>query len=193
MPNPSRKRKTQRLCHHPCHHQCSNQPFGCHPPNYLRLKKIDYKFHGMTSLPKPPSNIMLPEFVFADTTEILITPVSKTLKPKKSKKPDSLRDYREQCERFSQGQPMCWDDAPQNKTKIAKTARRLTFIAWKLCTIHHIVYRHGATTWANMGATCSCCHARCASSRGVTGSHLTGTQIVYKELNAWQNHSHASK
>jgi hypothetical protein len=82
------------------------------------LKKIDYKFHGMTSLPKPPSNIMLPEFVFADTTEILITPVSKTLKPKKSKKPDSLRDYREQCERFSQGQPMCWDDAPQNKTKI---------------------------------------------------------------------------
>jgi hypothetical protein len=53
-----------------------------------------------------------------DTTDILITPVAKVIKTTNSGKPDSLRDYREQCARFSKGQPMCWDDAAQNKTKV---------------------------------------------------------------------------
>jgi hypothetical protein len=62
---------------------------------------------------------MLPELAFAmDTTEILITPVSKTPKPKNSGKPDSHRDYDEQCKRFSRGQPMCWDDDKQNNTNV---------------------------------------------------------------------------
>lgn len=59
------------------------------------------------------------EAVFAmDTTGIIITPIAMVIKPAHSGKPDSLRDYREQCERFSKGQPMCWDDDAQNKTKI---------------------------------------------------------------------------
>lgn len=59
------------------------------------------------------------ETIFAvDTTGIIITPIARVIKPENSGKPDSLRDYREQCERFSNGQPMCWDDDTQNKTKI---------------------------------------------------------------------------
>jgi len=51
-----------------------------------------------------------------DTTNIMITPIAQVAKPKKSG-PDSHRDYNEQCERFSRGQPMCWDDNKHNKTK----------------------------------------------------------------------------
>ena len=54
----------------------------------------------------------------ADATGIIITPIAQSVKPENSGKPDSLRDYREQCDRFSKGQPMCWDDDAQNKTKI---------------------------------------------------------------------------
>lgn len=53
-----------------------------------------------------------------DTTGILITPIAKNAKPDNSGEPDSRRDYCEQCDRFSNGQPMCWDDAEQNKIKI---------------------------------------------------------------------------
>ena len=59
------------------------------------------------------------ESIFAvDITGILITPVAKVIKSKKSGSPDSRRDYDEQCVRFSRGQPMCWDDDKHNCTKI---------------------------------------------------------------------------
>jgi len=60
------------------------------------------------------STNMFPE----DTTGILITPVAKVIKSKKSGSPDSRRDYDEQCVRFMRGQPMCWDDDKHNGTKI---------------------------------------------------------------------------
>jgi hypothetical protein len=53
-----------------------------------------------------------------DKTGILITPVAKVIKSKKSGSPDSRRDYNEQCERFMRGQPMCWDDDKNNGTKM---------------------------------------------------------------------------
>lgn len=53
-----------------------------------------------------------------ETTSILITPVAKDFKAKKSGLPDSRRDYHEQCERFLRGQTMCWDDDKQNKCKV---------------------------------------------------------------------------
>ena len=56
-------------------------------------------------------------FTSSDTTSILITPVAQVAKAKKSGSPDSHRDYNEQCERFSRGQPMCWDDEKHNNTK----------------------------------------------------------------------------
>lgn len=59
---------------------------------------------------------MSTEFI-ADTTGILITPVARVAKAKKSGSPDSHRDYNEQCERFMRGQPMCWDDDKHNNTK----------------------------------------------------------------------------
>jgi hypothetical protein len=52
-----------------------------------------------------------------DKTGILITPVAKVIKSKKSELPDSRRDYDEQCERFMRGQSMCWDDDKHNNTK----------------------------------------------------------------------------
>ena len=59
------------------------------------------------------------ESVFAvDTTGILITPVARVIKSKKSGSPDSRRDYNEQCVRFSRGQSMCWDDDKHNCTKV---------------------------------------------------------------------------
>lgn len=53
-----------------------------------------------------------------DTTGILITPVAKVIKSKKSGSPDSRRDYNEQCVRFMRGQPMCWDDDKHNNTQL---------------------------------------------------------------------------
>jgi hypothetical protein len=67
------------------------------------------------------SNHTIPsmETMFAvDTTGIIVTPVAKVIKSKKSGSPDSRRDYDEQCVRFSRGQPMCWDDDKHNNTKI---------------------------------------------------------------------------
>ena len=59
------------------------------------------------------------ESMFAvDTTGIIVTPVAKVIKTKKSGSPDSRRDYDEQCVRFSRGQPMCWDDDKHNCTKV---------------------------------------------------------------------------
>ena len=63
---------------------------------------------------RPNQTIMFPE----DTTGILITPVAKVIKSKKSGSPDSRRDYDEQCVRFMRGQPMCWDDDKNNNTKV---------------------------------------------------------------------------
>ena len=63
---------------------------------------------------RPNQEIMFPE----DTTGILITPVAKVIKSKKSGSPDSRRDYDEQCVRFMRGQPMCWDDDKHNNTKV---------------------------------------------------------------------------
>jgi hypothetical protein len=58
------------------------------------------------------------ETIFAvDTTGIIITPIARVIKPENSGEPDSRRDYCEQCDRLSKGQPMCWDDDAQNKTK----------------------------------------------------------------------------
>ncbi len=54
----------------------------------------------------------------ADTTGILITPIAKVIKSKTAGTPDSRRDYNEQCDRFSKGQPMCWDDDKNNNTKV---------------------------------------------------------------------------
>ena len=54
----------------------------------------------------------------ADTTGILITPVAKVIKSKKTGSPDSRRDYNEQCVRFMRGQPMCWDDDKNNNTTV---------------------------------------------------------------------------
>ena len=53
-----------------------------------------------------------------ETTGILITPVAKVIKAKKSGSPDSRRDYNEQCERFLRGQIMCWDDDKQNNSQV---------------------------------------------------------------------------
>ena len=50
-------------------------------------------------------------------TGILITPIAKSAKPKKSG-PDSHHDYNEQCQRSASGQIMCWDDDKQNNTQV---------------------------------------------------------------------------
>ena len=46
---------------------------------------------------------------------MLITPVAQ--KYKKPGKPDSRRDYEEQCERFKAGKQLCWDDSTYNKSQ----------------------------------------------------------------------------
>ena len=50
-------------------------------------------------------------------TGILITPIAKSAKPKKSG-PDYHRDCNEQCERSASGQIMCWEDDKQNNTQV---------------------------------------------------------------------------
>ena len=70
---------------------------------------------------KKPQAVVEKKVSFAAEASVTITPVSakekkQTLSPEGKAKPDSRRDYNEQCERLSNGEVMCWDDADANKT-----------------------------------------------------------------------------